>query len=76
MSSAIELYTQTEAAKILGVDVATLCRWRKKKMITARKRGRWVRYTAEDLQTFIDASREQAEARPDNRRAKINQKGS
>lgn len=67
----IELFTQEEAAKYLGVDVATLCRWRKQGTLAACKRGRWVRYLAAELERFVVESQE---AKPDGRRAKINKK--
>lgn len=53
----IEVYTTKQAAEILGVDEATLWRWRQEGAITCRKRGRWIRYTAEDLQEFIDQTK-------------------
>jgi helix-turn-helix protein len=51
-----QLFTQKEAAELLGVDETTLWRWRKAKAITYRKRGPWIRYTAEDIQLFLDES--------------------
>ena len=48
-----ELFTHKQAAAQLGVDPATLYRWRKQRLIACRKAGRWVRYAQEDIDEFV-----------------------
>ena len=64
------LLTETEAARSLGLKVATLRRWRwAGKPPVYRKIGGAVRYDPSDLTTFIEASRRKStsDAGPDAR---------
>jgi excisionase family DNA binding protein len=53
-----ELLTPAEAAERLGVSECTLWRWRKQGLIRARKQGRWIRFTPEDIRDFVEKSAE------------------
>lgn len=53
----IELFTHKETAKQLGIDPATLHRWRNLGLIACRKAGRWVRYAQEDIDDFVKKSK-------------------
>lgn len=61
------LFTHEEAAEYLRIDPATLYRWRARRWISCRKRGRVVRYTLDDLKTCLDAMTVEAEGRPPSR---------
>ena len=63
-----ELFTLAEAAAILRVNELTLWRWRKAGAITCRKRGRWIRFTTEDIQQFLDKQKLEA---TDKKQAKV-----
>lgn len=56
MSETVTLFTDKQAAKLLGVTVITLWRWRKAGLIRCRKQGRWIRFTLADIQEFIEKS--------------------
>jgi helix-turn-helix protein len=70
-----DLFTHDEAAKWLGVDPATLYRWRARRWISCRKRGRFVRYTLDDLKSCLDAMLVKAEGQPPSRIRKGDLKG-
>lgn len=61
-----ELYREHEAAKILGVTIRCLQRWRVegKGPLFVRVSGRCVRYTRKDLEDFINARRVQSTSEP------------
>ena len=50
------LFNYAEAAKMLRVSEKTLRRYVKQEKINTRRIGRFVRFTPEDLNSFIDAS--------------------
>lgn len=54
--TSIELITDTEAAKVLGVTVGTLQVWRSKNRYPLKyvKVGRLIRYRREDILAFIE----------------------
>ncbi len=62
-----QLMTETEAARLLGLKVATLRRWRwAGKGPRFLKLGGAVRYDPADLEAFIEQSRRRSTADPGN----------
>ena len=52
-----QLYSEKDAANLLGVSRLTLWRWRQRGLLAYVKIGSLVRYTPEDLGKFIAAHR-------------------
>lgn len=67
----IELYTHKQVAEYLGVDEATVYRWRKQGVLSCRKHGRWVRYTEQDIEDFLQATGRKAEGQRPKRFGKV-----
>lgn len=55
-----ELYSTTEAARYLGITVATLRAWHREGKINIPivRMGRLVKYTRADLEAFVQSRRE------------------